>query len=470
MFYAPFCTPPEPYLLIPHSASRYITKPGMGNCCSGKIADLCLMLAILPDIRNYLQRAVFVFRAVKSRNFRLYFAGQVISLQGSWIQNIALGWLVYRLTDSPLWLGVIAFAGQAPSLLLTPLAGVYADRWNRRRTMIFTNLGFMVLSGLLAFLVISSLIEVWHIVAIALATGVIMALDTPFRHAFLVEMVDDRALLPNAVALNSTLFNSARFIGPTVGGLLILWVGEGWCFFINALSFLAAIGAFLLMRVTPLHHPSRTQSVVEGLRQGLRFAWQNRVIRYLLLMVGSTGFFGLPFQAFLPVFARDILHGDPALLGFLTGALGAGALTAALSLASLSSTRRLPRLIMLSGFLFGGSMALFALSQVEWLSLIMLYLMGFGMIAQFVSVNTLLQSVVPDGMRGRIMSLYGLSFMGVTPLGSLLFGSLGRWWNVPMVLFLTSWICLAVSVWFWHRVGYLRTTLETHLSKCKSTR
>lgn len=418
------------------------------------------MLAILPDIRNYFQKAVFAFRAVKSRNFRLYFAGQVISLQGSWIQNIAMGWLVYRLTDSPLWLGVIAFSGQAPSLLFTPFAGVYADRWNRRRTMIFTNLMFLTLSGLLAFLVIASLIEVWHLVVLSLATGIVMALDTPFRHAFLVEMVDDRRVLPNAVALNSTLYNSARFIGPTIGGILIIWLGEGWCFFINAVSFLAAIGAFMMMRVKPMHHPDLKQSVLEGLLQGLSYAWRHQEIRYLLLMVGSTGFFGLPFQAFLPVFARDILHGDPALLGFLTGVLGAGALTAALSLASMASIRRLPRLIMVSGFLFALSMAVFALSHFELLSLFMLYLMGFGMIAQFVSVNTLLQSVVTDEMRGRVMALYGLTFMGVTPLGSLLFGALGRLWSVQGVLFCTAMACLVVAMWFWRKVNTIRHQVE----------
>ncbi len=418
------------------------------------------MLAILPDIRNYLQKAIFAFRAVKSRNFRLYFAGQVISLQGSWIQNIAMGWLVYRLTDSPLWLGVIAFSGQAPSLLFTPFAGVYADRWNRRRTMIFTNLMFLTLSGLLAFLVIASLIEVWHLVVLSLATGIVMALDTPFRHAFLVEMVDDRRVLPNAVALNSTLYNSARFIGPTIGGILIIWLGEGWCFFINAVSFLAAIGAFMMMRVKPMHHPDLKQSVLEGLLQGLGYAWRHQEIRYLLLMVGSTGFFGLPFQAFLPVFARDILHGDPALLGFLTGVLGAGALTAALSLASMASIRRLPRLIMVSGFLFALSMAVFALSRFELLSLFMLYLMGFGMIAQFVSVNTLLQSVVTDEMRGRVMALYGLTFMGVTPLGSLLFGALGRLWSVQGVLFCTAMACLVVAMWFWRKVNTIRHQVE----------
>lgn len=374
-----------------------------------------------------------------------------------------MGWLVYRLTDSPLWLGIIAFSGQAPSLLFTPFAGVYADRWNRRKTMIITNLLFFLLSGLLALLVLTDVIRVWHIVIISLATGVVMALDTPFRHAFLVEMVDDRALLPNAVALNSTLFNSARFIGPTIGGVLIVWVGEGWCFFINAISFFAAIAAFGAMRVKPLHKSDKKESVIDGLREGLLYAWRNRVIRYLLLMVASTGFFGLPFQAFLPVFARDILHGSSALLGFLTGVLGAGALTAALSLASMASVRRLPRLIMLCGFAFSISMATFSLSTNQWLSMGMLYLMGFGMIAQFVSVNTLLQTVVDDSVRGRVMALYGLSFMGVTPLGSLLFGSLGRWWSVPWVLFCAALACLAIAFWFWRKVKILRKSIEDQM-------
>lgn len=420
------------------------------------------MLALLPDIRNYLQRAAFAFRAVKSRNFMLYFLGQIISLQGSWIQNIAMGWLVYRLTDSPLWLGVIAFAGQAPSLLFTPFAGVYADRWNRRKAMIITNGAFLLLSGLLALLVLTDVVEVWHIVVISLGTGVAMAFDTPFRHAFLIEMVDDRSMLPNAVALNSTLYNSARFIGPSIGGILIVWLGEGWCFLINALTFVAAIAAFVAMTVKPQHQPGRRESVIEGLRQGIMYAWRNRLIRYLLLMVASTGFFGLPFQAFLPVFARDILHGNSALLGFLTGVLGAGALTAALSLASMGNIRRLPRLIMWCGFAFAAAMAVFSLSTNQWLSMTMLYVMGFGMIAQFVSVNTLLQTVVNDSVRGRVMAFYGLSFMGVTPLGSLLFGSLGRLWNIPLVLLGASVACLLMAVWFWQRVLFLQKEIRKH--------
>lgn len=419
------------------------------------------MLTHLHDIRNYLQRVTFTFRALKARNFRLYFLGQVISLQGTWIQNIAMGWLVYRLTDSPMWLGIIAFLGQAPSLLFTPLAGVYADRINRHRMMLITNCLFMTLSAVLGILVLTGVIEVWHIVMISFLTGVVMAIDTPFRHAFLVDMVDDRSMLPNAVALNSTMLNTARFIGPSVGGVLIVWFGEGWCFVINAISFLASIGALLAMTVSIRLRPDMKSSVIDGLKQGLHYAWDNRVIRYLLMMVASTGFFGLPFQAFLPVFARDILHGTSALLGFLTGVLGAGALTAALSLASLSGVRRLPRIVMICAFIFGISMAVFSLSTIHWLSMVMLYLMGFSMIAQFVSVNTLLQTLVTDEVRGRVMAFYGLSFIGVTPLGSLLFGSLGRLWNVPHVLFLASVVCLIMAIWFWRKLTFLQSSISS---------
>jgi len=276
----------------------------------------------------------FAFRAMHSKNFKLFFFGQIVSLLGTWIQNIALGWLVYRLTNSVFLLGVVGFAGQIPSLLITPLAGVFADRINRRNVMLATQMAFMVLAFLLAALVLLNVVQVWQIILLATLNGVVLAIDTPFRHAFLLVMVGDKSLLQNAIALNSTLINSARFIGPTVGGILIALMGEGWCFFINGISFLAVIGALLAMVVVDVQPEGEKKSIIADLREGLRYSFNFVPIRYLLVLVATTSFFGLPFQVFMPVYAKDILGGGAELLGFLTGAMGAGALVGAFYLAS----------------------------------------------------------------------------------------------------------------------------------------
>ncbi len=413
------------------------------------------------DIRSYFQNIGFAFRAMQSRNFKLFFYGQIVSLLGTWMQNIALGWLVYRLTNSIFLLGLVGFVGQIPSLVITPFAGVYADRLNRHKVMIVTQVCSMLLAFSLAFLVFSENIQVWHILLFATLNGVVMAVDTPFRHAFLLVMVGDKSLLQNAIALNSTLINSARFIGPTIGGLIIAMVGEAWCFFINGVSFFAVIGALLAMKIDVVHNAHRNSSILQDLKEGLRYSYTNLPIRYLLLLVVVTGFFGLPFQVFMPVYARDILGGGAELLGILTGAMGGGALVGAFYLASQKSSITIPRIIVITVVVFALTLMAFAYSTSIPLSVVLMFFMGFGIIASFAATNTLLQVIVDEDKRGRVVSLYGMSFMGITPIGSLLLGSLSERLGVQPVLFVCGFFCLIIAVLFARKVPTIQKTVNS---------
>lgn len=414
------------------------------------------------DIRSYFHRVGFAFRALKNRNFRLFFFGQLVSLMGTWIQNIALGWLVYRMTDSAVWLGIIGFAGQIPALFLTPFAGVYADRLDRRRVLLVAQVVPMLLALTMGTLILTNSVEVWHVATVAVLNGVVLAFDNPFRHAFLIDMVGDKELLQNSVALNSTLFNSARFIGPMVGGFLIAWVGEGICFMINGVSFLAVVFSLLAMKINPINRKGEHGSVLSDMLEGAKYAFSFKPIRYLLMLVITTGFLGLPFQVFLPVFARDILGGDSQLLGFLTGALGAGALTGAIYLASRKSVATLPKLIFGSAIIFALGLMSMSLSTNTALSLVLLYITGFGMIVLYASTNTLLQTIVDDGKRGRIMSLYGMSFLGVTPLGSLLLGTISGSIGVQITLLLSSMVSLGAVVLYSRRIKVINLAVSSY--------
>lgn len=402
----------------------------------------------------------FAFRALKNKNFRLFFFGQLVSLLGTWIQNIALGWLVYRLTDSAVWLGIIGFSGQIPALFLTPFAGVFADRLNRKKVLVVAQVVPMALAFTMATLVLTGTIQVWHIVLIASLNGVVIAFDNPFRHAFLIDIIGDKELLQNSIALNSTLYNSARFIGPMVGGFLIALVGEGICFLINGVSFLAVVFALLAMRVANSNLNRNSGSVVTDLVDGAKYAFTHRPIRYLLILVITTGFFGLPFQVFLPVFAKDILGGGAQLLGFLTGALGAGALIGAVYLASRSGIKLLPKLIVGTSLVFGFGLLSLSLSTNTIVSLALLFVTGFGMIVQYASTNTLIQSIVDDSKRGRIMSLYSMSFLGVTPVGSLLLGAISGSVGVQITLFASSLLCLVASGFYNRRLSVVRDAIS----------
>ncbi|HLB87413.1 MAG TPA: MFS transporter, partial [Terriglobales bacterium] len=342
-------------------------------------------------------------RALRHRNFQLFFSGQLISLIGTWMQSVAQSWLVYRLTGSSLLLGSVGFASQIPVFLVAPLGGIVADRQNRQRVVICTQAASMLLACVLAALTLTGMVQVWHIFVLASLLGVVNAFDIPGRQSFLVDMVGKEDLM-NAIALNSSLFNGARIIGPAIAGILVARIGEGWCFFANAISYIAVITGLLMMRVqSRAHRPSG--SPLAHIIEGFRFVRQTGPIRAILLLLGLVSLVAMPYTVLMPVFADKILHGGARGLGILMGATGVGALLGALTLATRTDVRGLGRWVALSCGGFGLSLLLFSLSRHFWLSVALLLPVGFSMMLQMSSSNTLIQAMVPDHLRGRVMAV-----------------------------------------------------------------
>jgi len=418
-------------------------------------------------LTNFINPNTFhdIFRGLKYKNYRYYFMGQGVSMLGTWVQNIAMGWLVYTLSGSALLLGTVVFALQVPSLLITPFAGVLVDRLDRRKVLIVSQILPMVTSFILAALVLTGNITVGLILTIAVANGIILAFDTPFRQAFVPDIVTRPEDLGNAIALNSSQYNLARFIGPPVGGFLIVLIGEGWCFFINGLSFGASLVALVAIKTSTIRKKASTASILAQMVEGIKYSWNFKPIRYLLRLVVLGGFFGLPFQALLPLFAADILQGDARMLGFLTGSLGAGALSGALYLASRKNILRIPTLAFRTSLLFGVGLAVFAISPYEILSMFALLFVGFGMIVFFNATNTLIQSLADQDKRGRVVSLYTLSFLGVTPIGSLAAGAIAEFIGVPLTVLSFSAICIISALLFGKRVKLVMRNLIRKLSE-----
>jgi MFS family permease len=391
----------------------------------------------------------YSFRALRRRNYRLLFIGQSISLTGSWMQQLALSWLVYRLTGSALFLGLVAFANQLPATLVSPLAGVLADRWDRHRILVGTQLLGMVQAAAIAVLVIGGWVQVWHIVALAALLGVVMGLDIPARQALFVDLVDgDREDLANAIALNSSLFNGTRLLGPSLGGFLIATIGEGPVFAINAASYLAILGSLAAIRLTTVTPPDASGSILHRLREGFAYAADFPPVRGLLLMLGAFSLVGMPYVVLLPVFADVVLDGGPRTLGFLMSAAGLGALIGALWLAGRRTVRGLSAVIMVSGVIFGAGLIGFSFSRSLVLSLPLLVVAGAGMMVMAASINTVLQTIVPPGLRGRVMSLYAMAFMGMGTMGALVSGWLATVIGAPTTVALGGLGCLATAVWF----------------------
>ena len=389
-------------------------------------------------------------RALRHRNYRLFFAGQGTSLIGTWLTRVAMSWLVYRLTHSALLLGIVGFAGQMPTFLLAPLAGVLIDRWNRHRVLVATQALAMLQSGLLAVFALTRTITVWHVLVLGAFQGLINAFDTPARQAFVVEMVESRDDLPNAIALNSSMVNAARLIGPSIGGVLIAAVGEGWCFATDAASYLAVIASLLAMRISPRPARVRTARVMAELRDGLRYVASVAAIRSVLLLLAFVSFTGIPYMVLMPIFAAQVLHGGPHTLGLLTASSGAGAVAGVLWLASRRGALGLPRVICLAGATFGGGLIAFGLSRSVWLSVPLMLITGAGMMVQMAASNTLLQTLVDDDKRGRVMGFYTMAFFGMMPLGSLTAGVLGSRVGAPATV---SWggVATIVAVLFYAR-------------------
>ncbi|HEY7825469.1 MAG TPA: MFS transporter [Candidatus Acidoferrales bacterium] len=380
-------------------------------------------------------RVPSMLRALRYRNFQLFFGGQLISLIGTWMDNIAEAWLVYRMTHSSLLLGTVAFAGQIPVFLLAPIGGMVADRWNRRYIVIATQASSMVLAMILALLTLSGRVRVWEVILLASLMGVVNAFDIPTRQAFLVEMVGREDLM-NAIALNSSMFNGARIIGPAIAGVLVATVGEGWCFFANSVSYIAVIAGLLLMHIARTPPDLRQAPPLERIAEGFRFVRDTAPIRALLMLLGLVSLVAMPYSVLMPIFAARILHGNARTLGVLMGATGVGALAGALTLATRRGVRGLGRWVAMACTGFGVSLILFSFSRWYLVSVLFLVPVGFMMMLQMASSNTLIQAMVPDRLRGRTMAVYSMMFMGMAPLGALLSGALadriGAQWTVAL--------------------------------------
>jgi MFS family permease len=401
-----------------------------------------------------------IFRALYSRNYRLFFGGQGISLIGTWMQQIAMSWLVYRLTDSAFLLGLVGFSSQIASLFFSPFAGVLSDRWNRHHILVATQLLAMIQAFLLALLTLMGVVAVHHLIILSVFLGLVNAFDMPTRQAFVVEMVEKREDLGNAIALNSFLFNGARLVGPSVAGILISVLGEGMCFLLNGASFVAVIIALLAMEMSSKKKETEKTKVWPGLKEGFIYAFGFPPIRSILFFIGWISLVGTANTTLMPVFARDILYGDSKTYGFLMAAIGVGAIIAAIFLASRKSVLGLGRIIVIGSGLFGSGLILFSLSHILWLSFFLLLLTGFGMMAHMASSNTILQTVVDDDKRGRVMSLYAMAFMGMAPLGSLVGGSLAGWIGAPATLIMVGTSCLIGSFLFRKILPSLRTMIR----------
>ena len=395
------------------------------------------------------------FRALQHRNFQLFFAGQLVSLIGTWMQSTAQLWLVYKLTKSAALLGVFGFANQIPILLLASIGGYVGDRYNRHRSVIATQTASMILAFVLAGLTLSGAIhdarDAWVVIFIAFLVGVVNAFDVPIRQAFLVQMVGKEDL-PNAIALNSSIFNGARVVGPAIAGFAIAEIGEGWCFFLNGVSFLAVIIALLAMRLPAVERKPSTESPWRSLLQGFRFAMSDLPIRSALLLLSWLSLLGLQYSVFLPVFADEILHGGPRGLGLLMSSAGVGAVLGALHFAARTEFTGLARWIAGTATTCGIGLIIFSESRVFWLSMVVLFVVGFSATVQMAATNTIIQSRVPDELRGRIMAVYAMMFMGVQPIGSLLAGGVAKRIGVRYTLGLFGLLVLAGSLVFLFRV------------------
>jgi MFS family permease len=402
----------------------------------------------------------YAWRALRHRNFRLYYGGQGISLIGTWMTRLATSWLVYRLTGSALLLGVVGFAGQIPTFLFAPFAGVWVDRLNRRHVLIVTQVLAMLQSFALAALTLSKHINIPEIIALSALQGAINAFDMPGRQAFVVQMIERKADLGNAIALNSSMVNIARLVGPSLAGAVIALSNEGYCFLIDGISYIAVIASLLAMRVRPQDMRRQAGSMLAQLTEGWRYVSGFAPIRIILLLFAIVSLMGWPFSVLMPIFAGKILHGGPHTLGFLMGAVGVGAVISAVSLALRKSVLGLGRMIPLSAGAFGVGLILFGFSRHLWLSLPLMLVCGFGLMQQMAASNTIIQTIVEENKRGRVMSYYTMSFVGMAPFGSLLAGTLANWMGAPRTVMISGACCIVAALWFATRLRLVRSLIR----------
>jgi MFS family permease len=389
-----------------------------------------------------------LLRAMQSRNYRLFFAGQSVSLIGTWMTRVATSWLVYRLTDSALLLGLTSFAGQIPILFLTPFSGVWVDRWDRHRTLVVTQILSMLQSFALAALALTHTITIWEVLALSLLQGAINAFDMPARQSFVVQMIERREDLGNAIALNSSMVNGARLVGPAVAGMLIAATGEGACFLIDGISYIAVIFSLLAMRQVTVRPARNARKLGSELQEGWRYVSRSGAIRTVLLFLTLMSIVGMPYTVLMPIFAGTVLGGGPHTLGFLMAASGLGALAGAITLALRRSVLGLGRVIIWSAALFGGGLIGFGFSRLLPFSLIAVAAAGFGMMRHMASTNTILQTIVEEDKRGRVMAYYSMAFQGLAPFGSLAAGAIAARIGAPATIIGGGAICMAGACWF----------------------
>ena len=374
--------------------------------------------------------------------------------------RVATSWLVYRLTGSALLLGVVGFAGQIPTFILAPFAGVLVDRLNRQKLLVWTQALAGLQSLALAALTLAKIINIHEVIWLSALQGLINAFDMPGRQAFLVQMVEDKQDLGNAIALNSSMVNMARLVGPALAGLVIGSVGEGYCFLIDGISYLAVIASLLLMRVKIAPGKRHPASMLEQLKEGWAYVRGFAPIRTILLLFALISLMGMPFMVLMPIFASEVLHGGPHTLGFLLGASGVGALISALSLALRKTVRGLTTMIQISAAVFGLGLICFGLSRILPLSMFLMLIVGFGMMQGLAASNTVIQTLVPEDKRGRVMSYYTMAFVGMAPFGRLLAGGLAHRLGAPMAVMITGAFCLAGAVWFTTQLQSIRKVMR----------
>ena len=401
------------------------------------------------------------WRALRHRNFRLFFAGQSISLIGTWMTRTVTVWLVYRLTGSAILLGTVGFVGQIPIFLLAPCAGVWLDRSNRRHVLMMTQAFAMLQAVVLAVLTLTHRATIHELLLLSAFQGVINAFDIPVHQAFLVQLVEDKKDLGNAIAINSSMVTVARLVGPALAGLLIAATNEGWCFLIDGLSYLAVLASLLIIQVHSTAPMRAGTSMLEQLREGWTYVSRSVPLRTILLLFAMVNLMGMPYTVLMPIFASKVLHGGPNTLGFLMGAAGVGALVAALSLAARRNVRGLLKMIPISAVLFGGGLIFFGLSRSLWLSLFMMLLTGFGTMQGMAASNTIIQTIVSEDKRGRVMSYYAIALVGTLPFGTLLAGAMARAIGAPLTVFVNGSLVLASAIWFTTRMRGVRREIKS---------
>jgi MFS family permease len=407
---------------------------------------------VTGNIENRLQ---IIFRSFQYRNYRLFFTGQGISLIGTWMQRIAMPWLVYHITGSALLLGVVGFAGQIPTFLLSPVAGVLTDRLNRYYVLIFSQIVAMLQALALTWLYYSGNIQVWHIVILSVIMGCFNAFDVPSRQSFVIDLVEKKEDLGNAIALNSLMFNGARIIGPSVAGVLLATAGEGICFLANAISYLFVIGSLFMMKVPTRKKAKDNARIMEDMREGFKYAFGFPPIKYIILLLGIVSLMTMTYSVLMPVFAKEVLHGGSHTFGFLMGAAGIGALLGGLYLASKTTILRLGKIVPISAAVSGLGLVLLSISRYFPLSLLIMVITGLGMMLHTASSNTILQTIVDEDKRGRLMSIYTMAIMGTAPFGSLMSGGLAKIIGAPDTIFVGGVACMIGAVFFYLKLPHL---------------